>query len=558
MKEFLIYEGKAAVVLAVFWLFYKLLLSKEKLHRLNRRVLVGTVVASFILPLCVITVHKPVQAQPQMQSREVHQAVQPEMAAPGAEIDAETQARNAVEPAVTGVDWWSLGAVVYLIGVVAVLARVVVDIIGLRKKISIGEHHEDSSGNSVIVLDEDVAPFSWMHYIFLSRADYETANSYMLSHERAHIRLGHAKELLAVECLSAMQWFNPSMWLLKSDLKTIYEYEADDAVLGGGADIKEYQYSLIRKAVGAGGYTITNNFNYSTLKKRINMMLIPRQSLWRGLRALYVLPLLCGALALNAETVYDRADNENAGDKKEKTARLKITDENGEPVYYFNNRKVSPDKLEDKVRAVINLKRYNRSLDVLSKENRIEMSIDESVDMSKVIDLEQFYRSCGLLGVKFDNEETVKKAKQQHPEKYEEKPLPFGFVEPVAVVAYGKVGSVQDGLATDEEPVEYFKLTKQPVFNGGNLDEFAHWIIQHANYPANAKAEGLEGTVDVIFKVNSDGRVSDVKAEGEHACRELKAAAAKLIASSPRWTPGEIDGKPVATTVRTQVYYDLK
>ena len=55
MTEFLIYQGKAAIVLAVFYMFYRLLLSKETFHRFNRIVLLGTAALSFVLPLCVIT-----------------------------------------------------------------------------------------------------------------------------------------------------------------------------------------------------------------------------------------------------------------------------------------------------------------------------------------------------------------------------------------------------------------------------------------------------------------------------------------------------------------------
>ena len=105
-----------------------------------------------------------------------------------------------------------------------------------------------------------------MKWIVLSREDYESGNTHILKHERAHIRLGHARDLLTIDILSAMQWFNPVMRMLKDDLRAVYEYEADDAVLREGANIKEYQYSLIRKAVSASGYSITNSFNHSSLR----------------------------------------------------------------------------------------------------------------------------------------------------------------------------------------------------------------------------------------------------------------------------------------------------
>ena len=113
-----------------------------------------------------------------------------------------------------------------------------------------------------------------------------------------------------------MKLDNPVMWMLKSDLRAVYEYEADDAVLREGANIKEYQYSLIRKAVSASGYSITNSFNHSILKNRITMMSKPKSVTLRGLRALYVIPLVAAGLACNSQTVTDYKVSENPAETK--------------------------------------------------------------------------------------------------------------------------------------------------------------------------------------------------------------------------------------------------
>ena len=107
-----------------------------------------------------------------------------------------------------------------------------------------------------------------------------------------------------VDILSAIQWFNPAVWMLRADLQELHEYEADDAVLRAGADIKEYQYLLIRKAVSKSGYSVANSFNHSILKNRITMMSKSKSPLARGLRALYLLPLVCLGIGLQAQTVY--------------------------------------------------------------------------------------------------------------------------------------------------------------------------------------------------------------------------------------------------------------
>ena len=150
-----------------------------------------------------------------------------------------------------------------------------------------------------------------MKYIVLSRKDWVLPHDSILAHEKAHIAYGHSMEVLLVDVLSAIQWFNPAIWMLRADLKELHEYEADDAVLRAGANIKEYQYLLIRKAVGKSGYSVANSFNHSILKNRITMMSKSKSPLSRGLRVLWMLPLVCLGLGLQARTVYVPTDKDS-------------------------------------------------------------------------------------------------------------------------------------------------------------------------------------------------------------------------------------------------------
>ena len=297
MFAFIIYELKVAVILAAFYLCFKCFLSQEKLHRVNRIVLISTAILSFVLPLCVITIHKTVT---------VPAIVGTDLAA-----SSEIQANASALPAtVSHFSLELLAIIIYLAGVFAVLTSIIVGVVRVKRLIGNSEKKQ-MEGCDVMVCDKSVPPFSWMNWIVMSRDDYDSGNRHILEHEKAHIRLGHSKDVLLVDILSAFQWFNPAMWLLKKDLRAIHEFEADDAVLRNGADIKEYQYSLIRKAVSASGYSITNSFNHSILKNRITMMSKSNASKMKGLRVLYILPLVCGALALNAKTVTDYKVSEN-------------------------------------------------------------------------------------------------------------------------------------------------------------------------------------------------------------------------------------------------------
>ena len=291
MTEFLIYQGKTAVILAVFYMFYRLLLSKDTFHRFNRIILLGTAALSFILPLCVITIHKVVTIPAAQSTPQV--------------FDNATIGTTAAVAEVSEPIWPYVICAIFAIGALGVLVMTIISIAKVIGIITSGEHRTLEGGETLVITDAEIAPFSWMKYIVLSHGDYESSYSQILTHEKAHIDLRHSWDILFVDIITALQWFNPAMWMLKADLRAIHEFEADDAVLRSGADVKEYQYLLIRKAVSKSGYSVANSFNHSTLKARITMMLSKKSSRKGAWKALYVLPLVGISLAATAETKVD-------------------------------------------------------------------------------------------------------------------------------------------------------------------------------------------------------------------------------------------------------------
>ena len=303
MTEFLIYQGKAAIALAVFYMFYRLLLSKETFHRFNRIVLLGTAALSFVLPLCVITLKKVV--------------VVPAMTGTSETIVGEAAETIAMVPEASAPIWPVILCSLFALGAMAVLLHVVISIIGIRRMIRSGNSQALESGETLIITETDTAPFSWMKYIVLSREDYESGYSQILTHEKAHIALKHSWDILFVDMITALQWFNPAIWMLKADLRALHEFEADDAVLRSGANIREYQYLLIKKAVSKSGYSVANSFNHSTLKARITMMLNKKSSRMSAWKALYVIPLVGISLAATAETRVDYQYEDQTPDNTE-------------------------------------------------------------------------------------------------------------------------------------------------------------------------------------------------------------------------------------------------
>ena len=289
MIEFLTYDLKVAVMLAVFYMFYRLLLARETFHRVNRIVLLLTAVASFVLPLCVITMHETVTVE----------------AVPTIQVgDMMMNAAPIAEPATP---WWQiLLPILFIIGMVATLGNTLWSLFRIISLISKSEKHPQDDGTIICVTgNADMAPFSWMLYIVMNRSDYEEHNETILAHERGHIRLHHSWDLLLVDTLTAFQWFNPAIWMLRSDLRAIHEYEADGEVLSQGINARQYQYLLITKAASIGGYSLANGISHSTLKNRINMMLHKKSNPTRLLKLIALIPIVAVALAVNAETVTD-------------------------------------------------------------------------------------------------------------------------------------------------------------------------------------------------------------------------------------------------------------
>ena len=295
---FLTYELKVAVLIATFYIFWRLLTAKETWHRLNRIVLLSTAVASFVLPLCVITIHQTVEVDP-LPMEAIDETMLPETTAMQPEV---AFSPSTVTPKQEQhFDWQLLLAVIYIIGVAVVLSKMLLSVWRLHKMALESEIHPLSDGRQIAINEEAKTPFSWLKTVFLNHKDYEEGTTALLTHELGHIRLHHSVDVLLVELLTALQWFNPTMWMLRADLRTIHEYEADQQVLSHGFNDIQYLHLLIRKAASQSGYSLANGFINSTLKKRINMITKPKSSRRQWLRFAYLLPIIAVSLAMSAK-----------------------------------------------------------------------------------------------------------------------------------------------------------------------------------------------------------------------------------------------------------------
>lgn len=287
MGTFFVYILKTSICLTGFYLFYRLLLSKETFHHFNRIALLGTLLLSLLIPFCEITV--PDKSEVQQTLLTIEQTLTLANHVPHAEVHATS---SSIPP------WLPVLLGIYLLGILFILGRHLYSLFHMLRLLRNGRQERLEKGTILIIHDKNIAPFSWMKYVVISEKDLQENSKEILIHEMAHVHNYHSIDLLLCDICIIFQWFNPASWLLKQELQNIHEYEADETVIRQGINAKQYQLLLIKKAVGTRLYSMANSFNHSKLKKRITMMLKEKSSPWARMKYLYILPV--AAITLTA------------------------------------------------------------------------------------------------------------------------------------------------------------------------------------------------------------------------------------------------------------------
>lgn len=603
MTLFLTYELKVAILIAVFYIFWRLLVANETWHRLNRIVLLSTAVASFVLPLCVITIHQTVEVTPS--------ATEPMPISSALE---EPLVSQEAMPALTAAEaeqpfnWQLMITIIYIIGVLVVLSKMVLSLWRLHKMIAESEIHPLSDGRQIAVCETAKTPFSWWKTVFLNHQDFEEGTTALLTHELGHIRLHHSADVLLVELLTALQWFNPAMWMLRADLRTIHEYEADQQVISHGFNDIQYLQLLIRKAASQSGYSLANGISNSALKKRVTMIMKPKSSRWQWLRLAYLLPIIAISLATSAKVQKEEVTKSDSSIITTDDSAIILGQKNGRecigvkaPVGAFFSWLVNGqlaergDVKEDdrwNVRQYYDIDDYVIKLDgkEISKDNIPQVPISSIKELKylqgekpRVIELYTKYVSG------YNRTENIK-----WPEQYQDQIKRWMFFKVVdaatgkqlsgAEVTVAETGqkaltnaegwcelkialgttvkaSYQglepqnvkiDKMSGNEILGHTFWMNKpeeciyrdkdvdsKPVFIGNK----EKWFAEHANLSESAKKEGVH-PVTVWAVINEDGSVSGVRLM-QGVRKELNDEAIRLVSSMPRWQAATKDGKKV-------------
>lgn len=273
MPTFILYLLKLSIGLAVVYLFYQLVLRRLTFYRYNRWYLLVYPLVCFVIPF--------IDVAPLLQQSPKATALQ--------WVPVLYQTVDTVAPARP--NGWELTIGVLAAGSLIMLARLALQYFSLlRIKKQAAPLHTD--GITVYQVNKNIMPFSFANGIYVNAHNHSPEElQEIIRHEYVHVTQRHSLDILLGELLCILNWFNPFVWLLRHAIRQNLEFIADNSVVESGIDKKAYQYLLL-KVVGEPSFRIANQFNFSSLKKRIVMMNKIKSSKAHLLKFLFVLPLV--------------------------------------------------------------------------------------------------------------------------------------------------------------------------------------------------------------------------------------------------------------------------
>ena len=527
MGTLLIYILKSAVCLAVFYLFYKLLMSRETFHRFNRFSLLGLMIICSIIPFVKISMDTPVE------TAQVEISIDESLMTPvitDADIVTTANDTSTMEHITI------FAAIIYIIGILFFAVkeilqfRKVLNITRKGKEEDINLYVKDSTGNiRLIVTNEKVSPFSWINRIVISRTDLEENGREILCHEMAHISNHHSIDLILADICILLQWFNPASWLIKSELQNVHEFEADETVIRNGIDAKNYQLLLIKKAVGSRLYSIANSFNHSKLKKRITMAAVAVAAFAHP--EISKLTDEISSVKVNdfsAITENHEVENANSVSEKSVTVEGTIIDGNtGNPI---------------KGASIIIQNTTNGTITDMNGKFKIETN-PKSVLVCSFIGKETYSVTI--------TEESIKSMKKS-PIKLKDD---VQETDEIVVVGYGTQKEILQASTPPKDDNAFFIVEQMPEYPGG-MSELMKYVARNIKYPADALREKTQGRVIVQFIVGTDGYTSDFKVM-KSVSPSLDAEAIRVLANMPKWTPGMQRGEAVPVKFTVPVTFKL-
>ena len=538
----MVYFLKVNVAIALFYAFYRLFFYKDTFFAWRRTALMCFFAVSAAVPLFNIQTWI-VQQEPMVAMADLYAAV--------------------VLPEITLtpqplMDWKQLlvqgiGIVYWL--VVALLAlRFVVQLAGifrLARRCPV----QEIDGTTVHLLPRAEGPFSFFRWIFVCPGTHsrEELNE-ILTHERTHVCQWHSVDVLVGELACIVCWFNPFAWLMKREIRTNLEYMADEKVLETGYDSRTYQYHLLGLSHHKAAATIYNSFNVLPLKRRITMMNKRRTREIGRTKYLMFLPLAALLMIVSNIEAVARATQKIASEviesvKPDETAVVQAQSQSQGTVTTQSQTALTQPQQGKPEKVTYKGKLTDEAGNPLGDVQIITDRKFQSTTVSTVnTDGEFRVETSSEAGIIF---EYTGKDGRKLMRGYRADELAKMGPDNLVIVLIPVVSSPHEA-----DPNVFEVVEKMPEFPNGGMPGLMKYLSDNIRYPEAAKVAGIQGRVTVVFVVDKDGSITNVKTlRGVDA--ELDKEAIRVISSMPKWIPGMQKGKAVKVRYTVPVMFRL-
>lgn len=496
-----IYLVKINLAFVVFYLFYRLLFSRDTFFMIRRVCLLTILFLSLCYPLIPFTFGEEQRAVIQEAVTQYTSVFLPEVTVKPAEPSLQFTAIDVL--------CWCYGLVVSILAI-----RIFIQLFSIFWLIRKGKRAVCYS-LSVIALPDHTTPFSFFKWIFINPTLYESHDlQEILAHEKTHVDQLHSLDVMFSELLCALFWINPAVWLLKREIRRNLEFLADKRVVASGFDRKAYQYHLLRLTCTSAAAQIVNKFNVTPLKKRIMMMNKKRTSKMGLVKYALLFPVV-GLLVLSSNV-------QAIAHLNDKYAIMEATDSvQVKGVVVDSNNVPLP------------------GVSVIIKDMNIGTSTNEKGEFALKV------KSGAKIIFSY-----IGKATQIIPV-IQGKDMKVILKDAVVELdmTEGEVCNAPD--TTDYECI--MVIEDMPHFTKGDIRK---WISRNMKYPIIAQENGIQGNVHIHFVIEKDGSITNVKVL-RSVDPALDKEAVRLVKSMPNWKPGIQRGKPVRVAYSMPIEFKL-
>lgn len=465
MTDFII---KSTLSLIVLISMYFLILENEKMAVFNRFYLLLSILFSFTLPFITIEVLADTS----------NEILQETVIKPGNTI---------IAVADDSINYLQLVFwILYGIGTLFFLFRFIKNINNITSRIKRNPIVKYKNAK-LVLLEEKTLPHTFLNTIFINKSDYENRNieAELYTHELTHVIQKHTLDILFIELIKCVFWFNPILIFYKKAIQLNHEFLADEKVINSYNNIPVYQSLLLSKANEKQPYYLASNLNYLVTKKRLIMMSKKTPKSIAILKKVALMPIIAGLIFLLCVKSI----------AQEKVNVPKNTAANSNPkveISYFDN---TTFKIINNEGAVISEKKFS---ELTSEEKGKIPPPPPPLDQNS-------------------SKKTIEEYKDQ---KNLEKVIEL------------KTNDIQQSATLED--------TVKPSFPGGMV-LFYKYVGNNFKIPENFKGSGK---IYIKFFVEKDGSLSDIEIIRDLGFG-LGNEAVRVIKNSPKWIPGQVNGEPV-------------